>query len=151
MIGTVEVNQIGTVSPDLLLTQDSLAQPTVMAMVNVPTPTPGPPPQTYTLQAGEFPFCIARRFNVSVANLLRLNNIGGVVSPGQTLKIPQDGVPFGGPRALLPHPTTYTVKAGETIYQVACAFGDVDPLYIAMANKLQAPYSLTPGQVLQIP
>ncbi len=37
--------------------------------VIVPTPTPGHP-ATYTLQSGEFPWCIARRFNVDPNELL---------------------------------------------------------------------------------
>ncbi len=124
---------------------------TSVPAANIPPPTAGPLPQTYTLQNGEFPYCIARRLNVSVTNLLNINGIGGSVSPGMSLKIPQDGAPFAGERALLPHPTTYTVKGGDTIYSIACAFGDVDPNYMAQVNNVPSPYNLTPGQVLQIP
>lgn len=127
------------------------AQTTLVPLANIPSPTAGPAPQTYTVQKGEFPYCLARRFNVNINNLLSQNNIGGSVDPGQTLKIPQDGSPFGGARALLPHPTTYTVNAGDTIYTIACAFGDVDPVYLAQVNNIAAPYALTAGQVLQVP
>jgi LysM repeat protein len=41
--------------------------------------------------------------------------------------------------------------AGDTIYTIACAFGDVDPNAIIVVNGLESPYTLTPGQVLQIP
>jgi len=150
-IGTIAPDMVGTPLSEFELTALPPVVPTVMIMVNIPTPTPGPPPQTYQLQHGEFPYCIARRYNVSVANLQHINNIGSIVSPGQILKIPQDGIPFAGPRSLLPHPTTYTVKGGDTIYQIACAYGDVDPIYIAMANNLKPPYNITAGQVLQIP
>ena len=47
--------------------------------VIVPTPTPGHP-ATYTLQSGEFPWCIARRFNVDPNELLSLNGL----TDGQT-------------------------------------------------------------------
>ena len=147
----------GYVTPQPALVGTSAATPVVElqstpgVLANIPSPTAGPPPQTYTVQKGEFPYCLARRFNVNINNLLSQNGIGGSVDPGQTLKIPQDGSPFGGARALLPHPTTYTVKAGETVYTIACAFGDVDPLYLAQVNNITSPYTLTSGQVLQVP
>lgn len=117
-----------------------------------PSPTPGVP-ESYTLQEGEHPYCIARRFNVNPDELLSLNGLSrtSVVFPGTTLRIPQTGNPFPGERALLAHPTTYTVVAGDTIYSVACKFGDVDPLAIAQANGLTEPYTLTPGTTIQIP
>ena len=120
--------------------------------VAVPTATPGIP-STYTLQSGEFPFCIARRFNVDPGELLSLNGLSqnSTFSPGITLKIPQTGHPFPGNRTLRAHPATHTVTSGETIYSIACEYGDVDPSAIAYANGLTAPYKLTPGQTLQIP
>ena len=54
-------------------------------------------------------------------------------------------------RSLLDHPTQYTVVSGDTIYTVACAFGDVDPNAIIFANNLSEPYDLTPGQTIHIP
>ncbi len=125
-----------------------------------PSPTPAPVftatpgiPQSYQLQKGEFPFCIARRFNVNQTELLNLNGLGtsSIVPVGFKLKIPQTGNTFIGQRALLNHPTNYTVVAGDTIYTTACKYGDVDPNAIAQANSLQAPYNLSAGQVLHIP
>lgn len=122
------------------------------AGVTVPPPTPGIP-TTYTIQKGEFPFCIARRFNLNISEVLTLNGLSmsSRVRTGYTLKIPQTGNPFVGARALRSHPTTYNVTAGDTIYTVACYFGDVSPDAIAQANSLTSPYTLTPGQTLQIP
>lgn len=118
----------------------------------VPTATPGRP-KTYVLQGGEFPYCIARRFDVNPIELLNMNGLssGTIVRPGTELRIPQTGHPFPPPRQLMPHPTTYTVLAGESIYQIACKFGEVDPMMIALANGLQSPYTLTAGTVLNIP
>jgi LysM repeat protein len=119
---------------------------------NFPTVTPGIP-TTYTLQKGEFPFCIARRFNVNQTELLAINGLTLNSRPdvGFTLKIPQTGNHFVSQRALKAHPTTYTVKAGDTIYTIACAFGDVSPDMIGLVNGLSAPYNLSVGQTLQIP
>jgi LysM repeat protein len=125
-----------------------------------PSPTPAPVftatpgiPQSYQLQKGEFPFCIARRFNVNQTELLNLNGLGtsSIVPIGFKLKIPQTGNTFFGQRSLLNHPTNYTVVAGDTIYTTACKYGDVDPNAIVQANSLQAPYNLSAGQVLHIP
>ena len=67
-----------------------------------------------------------------------------------TLSIPTSGNVFPGPRALLAHPTQYTVRNGDTIYSVACDFGDVDPLRIASANGLSGS-DLSAGATIQIP
>ena len=146
---TPETQAAPTLQPLATNTPD-LQTPVVM---NVPAATSGPPPATYTLQKGEFPYCIARRFNVNVGTLLSLNglNLNSKPAAGVTLKIPQDGVPFGAARALHTHPATYTITTNDSIYSVACYYGDVDPMVIAQTNNLQAPYTLTAGQTLSIP
>jgi LysM repeat protein len=114
--------------------------------------TPGIP-ATHTLRAGEFPFCIARRFDVNQYELLALNGLGlnSTTYVGMTLKIPQTGNHFDGNAALKDHPANYTVKAGETLEIIACKFGNISPDLIALQNNLQAPYTLTTGQKLVIP
>jgi len=126
--------------------------PPTQTPVQVAPATPGVP-QSYQLQKGEFPFCIARRFNVNVSELLSINGLGtsSLVPVGFNLKIPQTGNTFVGQRALQNHPTNYTVAGGDTIYTVACKFGDVDPMAIAQANNLSSPYNLSAGQVIHIP
>ncbi len=128
-----------------------------------PSATPVPPATIpsggatiYELQKGEYPYCIARRFNLNPDELLALNGLtpdqGHIYYPGFQLQLPQTGNPFPTERAWHPHPDTYTVtSADETIYGVACYYGDIDPMRIAQANNLVAPYTLQPGQVLQIP
>jgi LysM repeat protein len=115
---------------------------------------PGSRPGTYTLQNGEFPYCIARRFNVDPEELLALNGLtdGQTVYAGRVLTIPQTGKPFPGNRMWHNHPDTYTVDfSSETIYGVACYYGDMDPALIAQANGLSVGASLTVGQKLTIP
>jgi LysM repeat protein len=116
-----------------------------------PTPTPGIP-GSYTLHQGEFPYCIARRFNVDPAALLSANglNMYSMVPAGTKLTIPQ-GSKWPGDRALKSHPTTYTVAYGDTVYTIACAFGDADPNTILAANGLAEGATLTSGQSLYIP
>ena len=128
----------------------------------VPTDTPAPVqyvqptegiPTEYTLRYGEFPFCIARRFNVNQYELLSKNGLGlnSSVYVGMTLKIPQTGNHFDGEIALKAHPANYTVKAGETLEIIACKFGNVSPDLIALQNNLETPYTLSVGQKLVIP
>jgi len=122
------------------------------APVEVAEATPGIP-TSYTLQKGEFPYCIARRFNLNPNELLVQNglNANSTTYPGMKLSIPQTGHSFPGSPALHSHPATYTVKSGDTIYTVACYYGNVDPLVIAKVNGLSSPYTLKSGQELQIP
>jgi LysM repeat protein len=126
--------------------------PQPLPNIVVPTSTPGKP-ATYVLQAGEFPYCIARRFNVNPSDLLSVNNLanGQLFNPGMQLTIPQTSSGFPGTRYLIPHPANYTVRAGDTIYSIGCQFGDADPNQIILANNLTTPYTLTVGKVLYIP
>jgi len=120
--------------------------------IKVPTSTPGLP-DTYKLHSGESPYCIALRFNVNYKELLRLSglNTGNDFSPGTVLDIPQSGRNFLDERTLMDHPTSYTIATGDSIFSIACLFGDVDPINIAIANGLTEPYELTTGESLYIP
>lgn len=155
--GTLVTPLAGDVTPTNIVPAATTAVAGTVPPVNTPggpTPTTGPKPATYTLQAGEFPYCIARRFNVNPDELLSINGIsdGGLYMPGLVLKIPQTGNLFPAGRALQAHPTTYTVGSSEeTLYSVACKYGDVDPSAIAAANGIAVSAKLTAGQKLNIP
>lgn len=129
------------------------AQPT---QTSLPTSMPPTPilikPDTYTIHEGEHVYCIARRFDVNPIDLMNLNGLNNYsyLSEGDVLKIPTSGS-FPGERALNPHPDTYLVSAGETIYDVACYYGDVAPESIIVVNFLVEPYKISAGQILQIP
>jgi len=125
------------------------------ATLALPTSAPvGTRPLEWTLHRGEFPYCIARRFDVDPQTLLNLNGLssGNIFYPNRTLRIPQSGS-FPGTRALRNHPTPYTVaSSSETLYSIACLFGDVRPEDIARASNLaSADVALTSGQPLSIP
>lgn len=144
------VQEAATATPQAVLEETPKSLPTTAAVV-VPTATPGLP-STYTVQDGEFAYCLARRFNINPNDLLSANNISGFISPGTVLNIPTGSTwPSEFPRSLIAHPTTYNVLAGDTIYKIACQFGDVNPNDIIYANNLVEPYTLSAGQVLNIP
>lgn len=113
-------------------------------------------PETYSLNKGEWPFCIARRYNVNPIDLLNASGLSLESKPdvGFVLKIPQSGYwPENrfGHRYIRAHPTMHQVVAGETLNTIACLYGDVDPGEIVEANEMTAPYKLTAGKMLNIP
>lgn len=110
-------------------------------------------PDSYTLHEGEFPFCLARRFNINIDDLLNYNGLSDntILYPGDVIEIPESARPFNGQRALRSHPTSHTVGSGETPYSIACLYGDVDPRAIAQVNDISVNQQLTPGTVIQIP
>jgi LysM repeat protein len=145
------------ITPDISATDTptlDLSAITPSATQQLPTVTVNRP-ASYQLQKGEFPYCIARRFNVDPAELLSLNGLasGDIYYPNRTLTIPQTGNPFPGTRALRAHPDTYTVpSANMTVNGVACVYGDVDPAAIVQANPgTSLGSTLTAGQQIQIP
>jgi len=126
------------------------------AVVSGPTNPPLPAgvrPQTYVLQTGEWPYCIARRFDVNPDALLSASGLTSpdLYYPGLKLVIPQSGA-FPGARVLASHPTTYSVNSGdENVYSVACKYGDIYPDAIASANGISVSAKLTIGQQIKIP
>ncbi len=110
-------------------------------------------PSSYTLKPGENPYCIARRYNMDIGELLSLNSLTTESQPvaGTVLSIPSGHKWSSGSRWLLPHPAQYAVRAGDTIYTVACLYGDVSPEAIIVVNKLTEPYELSAGLIIEIP
>jgi LysM repeat protein len=147
-----EQGTVGQAYPSPEATNAPQAPEPTSAPITYVEATPGGPPETYTLQEGEYPFCIARRFDVSQADLLAANNLTpeSLFYAGQELKIPQAGNPFDGERMLQQHPTTYKIQEGDTLNSIACDFGDVSPDMIALQNNLSTD-DLPVGEVLIIP
>lgn len=146
------------------------AQPTV-----APTPTPGdlgpltglpPTPLTeprvtpaqptaapagtfvYTVQAGDTLSAIARRFGVSVNELVQLNRLSdpGLLRVGQQLMIP------GQAPAATPTVDGYVhvVRPGETLYGISRQYG-VPLDQLAAVNQITNPATIRVGQRLIIP
>ena len=130
------------------------------AVVVVPTSTSvpsGSKPGTYVLKNGEFPYCIARRFNVDPDQLLSASGLTSAqadsLSAGTVLTIPQSGS-FPGDRSWHDHPATFVVGTTydtNTVYGVACYYGDIEPSTIATHNGISVDTTLTAGQTLNIP
>ena len=121
-------------------------------VVNTPVITT---PSTYTLQKGEWPICIARRYGVDIGALLSINGLNMNSKPGvgTTLTIPAGSTwnSTYGSRTLKAHPTSYTVGAGDSVYSIACNFGDVAPESILAVNNLASASDLKAGSTISIP
>lgn len=151
-----------TKTPTVVNVEPTLESPTPTATeeldlstatpITVLTATPGLP-TTYELQVGETPYCIAMRFDVNYKELLRLSDLNTEedFESGMELIIPQSGRKFLDERNLKEHPTTYRISYRDTIFSIACEFGDVDPNDIIVANGLSEPYEITVGDSLFIP
>jgi hypothetical protein len=141
-----------SITPDVAPVPTNTPAPTVP-----PTAEPVVAPTTYTLHEGEYPFCLARRFDIEWTSFVASNpNVNftdsGAFYAGLKFSIPQGGAGFGAERVLIAHPGTYTVGVGESIYSVACSFGDVYPESIAQVNGLPNDDTAIPsGTLLQIP
>jgi len=112
-------------------------------------------PETYTLQRGEWPICIARRYNLELSSFLAANgmNMNSRPGVGTVLRIPASGTwsAAHGSRSLSAHPTTHSVVTGDTVYTISCRYGDVAPEQILAANNLSNASEIQPGMQLQIP
>jgi len=146
-----------TATPIIELEATSTATQAVSVAVTSTSVPSGSKPSTYTLRSGEFPFCIARRYNVDPEQLLSLSGLtsgqANSLSAGTVLTIPQSGS-FPGDRAWHSHPATFTVGSTydtNTVYGVACYYGDLDPATIAQNNGISVDATLTAGQTLNIP
>jgi len=116
------------------------------AKENVPIPPPETPPETgvteYVVQSGDTLWRLAQRFNTTVDAIKSLNNLtSDILMIGQVLLIPGTG-------SATPS-FAYTVRSGDTLWQLAQRFGTtVDA--IRSLNNLTSDV-LTIGQILQIP
>jgi membrane-bound lytic murein transglycosylase D len=80
----------------------------------------------YTVRPGDTLGAIARRYRTSVDNLVRLNSLRSrtLIYPGQVLRVPSPGGVSTAPAAAAPaaadgETVTYTVRGGDTLFQIA--------------------------------
>jgi hypothetical protein len=112
-------------------------------------------PDTYTLQKGEWPICIARRYDLDLASFFSANGLSMNSRPavGVVLKVPSSGnwnSSAYGSRALRSH-SDFKVGGSDTLYTIACYYGDVSPEGILAANGLNNSGDVHSGMTLKIP
>lgn len=107
-------------------------------------PTPGS--NYYSVQKGDSLWTIARKYNVSVDELKKYNNLSSnMLTVGQTLRIPEKG--SGTPGAS--EGVLYTVKSGDSLWKIANQYG-VSVNDLKNENNLSSD-NLSVGQTLIIP
>ena len=100
---------------------------------------------TYTVKSGDTLYKIATQYNTTINELIELNNLSTtILSVGQQLQVPVEG---SGNQT--DNYTTYTVKNGDNLYQIALKYG-VTVETIKQANNLTSNL-LSIGQTLKIP
>lgn len=103
---------------------------------------------TYVVRAGDSLFQVARRHDVSLAELLRANGLAldSIIHPGQRLSIP--GSSAGGTAGT--SSAAYTVRPGDYLGRIAAEHG-VTLGALLSANGLTVTSIIHPGQRLTIP
>jgi len=154
----------GLTDPGTVATSTPWATPPPVVYVEEGAGPVGPGGETYTVQAGDTLYDIAQRFEVSVEQLMEVNEITdpASLSVGQKLVIPGQGpglVPEGTPspspepEATTATPTAegvYIVQEGDYPGSIAEQFG-ISPEELMEANGITDPASLAVGQELIIP
>lgn len=124
------------------LTSNSL---TVGQLLMIPAKSGSSNENTYTVKSGDSLWKIANQFNMTVAELKRLNNLTtDSLQVGQILKIKEGTVSNPSNTG-----NTYTVVSGDSLYKIANRFG-VSVSDLMLANNLSNS-NLSIGQKLVIP
>lgn len=104
----------------------------------------------YTVQSGDTLYEIATRYGTTVQEIVDINNITNpnLIYPGETLRILTNSTVYGletrGAGSI-----TYTVQRGNTLSQIASAYG-VTVSEIVEINNIQNPNLIYPGEKLRI-
>ena len=108
-------------------------------------PSPLTPENTYTVKSGDSLYKIAQKYNTTVDEIKRLNNLtSNILSVGQVLKLPTTSSETSSSNTV-----DYTVKSGDSLYKIANQY-NVTVDAIKRANNLTT-NTLQIGQVLRIP
>ena len=104
----------------------------------------------YTVKRGDTLAQIARKFGTTVQELVSINNISNpnIIYPGQVLRILTNST-VNGSETRATGSITYTVRRGNTLSQIARAYG-VTVSHIVELNNIQNPNLIYPGQKLRI-
>jgi murein DD-endopeptidase MepM/ murein hydrolase activator NlpD len=99
-----------------------------------------PAQTTITVQPGDTLWALAQRYNTTTQDILQVNGLTGQdLLPGAILTLPANSTVA---------PETYTVQAGDTLYDIAVAFSMTTDELIAI-NNLDGT-TIKPGQALTL-
>lgn len=144
-------NQFGVSVTDLANTNNISTNETLQIgqTLTIPTGSGTNPNSTfiYTVKSGDNLYNIARKYNTTVAEITKLNNLKtNNLSIGQQLKIPE--IYTKEEEMTLPSYINYTVKKGDNLYSIANKYNTTTDM-IMKDNGLSTT-SLSIGQNLRI-
>ena len=107
-------------------------------VLKIPTVTPSQEnAETYIVQSGDSLYSIARKFNTTVSEIKKLNNLSSnLLSLGQVLVLPKETT----------GQTIYTVQSGDSLYSIAREFNTTVDNIKALNNLSSNMLSI--GQIL---
>jgi LysM repeat protein len=100
--------------------------------------------KTYKVKSGDTVTAIAKRFNLSVGQIARLNNLGprSLIRVGQVIKLSGTAVPQSTTES-------YRVKPGDTLSLIASKHG-LGVSELTAINRINSSTIIYPGQVLRV-
>ena len=127
---------------DRVLNFYRLFRPLALVFI-ITTPVTSLEAKTYTVQQGDTPLGVAKRFNISIDELYRFNTMtsDGPFTPGMRLEIPEKGQASR---------SEYTVKSGDSIASVSDYYG-VSQDELRRLNHIGRNGELKAGENIRIP
>ena len=111
-------------------------------ILKIPTSEETVPETTYTVQAGDTLYSIAKKYNTTVDTIKSLNNLtSNTLSIGQILKIPTSNENIST--------KTHIVQVGDTLYSIAKKYNTTVDTIKSLNNLTSNTLSI--GQILKIP
>ena len=100
--------------------------------------------ETYIVKEGDNIATIAKKYNISIVDLINQNNLENVyyLEPGLELIIPEEKAPLGS--------THYTVKKGDNLYEIAKRY-NISVKDLSELNGLEINEYIYPEQRLLVP
>lgn len=103
----------------------------------------------YTVKRGDNLWNISRKYEITVQEILNVNNIlnPNLIFPGQKLRIPLNKSNLNAESNI--NTESYIVKRGDTLWRISQKYG-VTVRYLSNLNGIRNPNLIYPGQIIKI-
>ena len=140
----------GFVDRDKYTKEILLNETSQIPIINNPTNSINTEKIYYTVKSGDTLWQIANRYGTTINEITSLNNIKNpnLIYPGQILQVLTNST-NEGEETRATGSINYTVKRGDTLSQIALAYG-VSINHIVELNNIENPNLIYPGEKLRI-